>query len=171
MSRTRRERIIDEKRRLRVVRCWYALHLVAIVAVIAGLLIRNGPPDSWGFAIGMAAWLGSFAISSVLLLTGGLLGVYETQIPVTTIKVIASVVSLGSGFLLYGLSLVTTPVLLIAGMILRLAVIAVQRLLGLRLASATEIDSRDGDHRRGSRLLSREREHAPGTPKAGHRER
>ena len=170
MSGIRRERVIDEKRRLRVVRWWYALHLVAIVAVILSLLIRNGPPGSWGYAIGLGAWLGSFATSSVLLVTVGLTGVYERPFTVATVKGLVAAIAIAPGFLLYGIGLMTTPVLFVIGVIARGIVIGIQRYLGVSVP-ATEIGSRDCDHRRGSRMLSRERERAPLTPKAGHRER
>ncbi|MGU3292957.1 hypothetical protein [Williamsia sp. M5A3_1d] len=132
MNGIRHERIIDEKRRLRVVRCWYALHLVVIVAVILGLLIRNGPPASWGFAVGLGLWLGTFATSSVLLLTVGLLGVYEKTSTVVTVKGLAASIAVATGFLLYGLGIMSTPILAVIGIVLRLVVLTIQRALGVR---------------------------------------
>ena len=137
MNAVRHERIVDERRRRRIVRWYYATHLIAFIGVIFGFLIRFGPPADLAYAAGMTLWLGGFGASSVLLLTGGLLGIYETSTSVTTIKVTAALVSLLSGFLIYGLGIITTPVLLLAGILLRALVMWVQRRLGLQRAPAT----------------------------------
>jgi hypothetical protein len=165
MDDERNERVIDEKRRVRVVRRWYATHLAVIVVVVVALLIWNGPPQSLGLALAIVAWLGTFGVASVLLLTGGLLGVYESGINVFTIKAVATVAALGSGFFLYGLGFLTTPVLLAIGVALRLAVVGVQRRLRIRRASPEEIAARYGHHDRENGLLSRERDRAPFAPR------
>lgn len=119
---------------MRVVWCWYALHVLAVVAVIAGVLIANDPPANVGLALGLSLWLGTFATSSILVVTAGLTGVYERTSPVLATKAVAGGIAGLTGLPLYGLGLVSTPILVLLGVLLRLAVIGIQRLLGLRLA-------------------------------------
>ncbi|GAA1457558.1 hypothetical protein [Williamsia maris] len=74
-----------------------------------------------------------WATSSWLVLTFGWIGVYMA--PTTAWPVIggATVIAVMSGFLFYGVSIVTTPVLLLVGVSVRGVIVGIQRWMGIRL--------------------------------------
>ena len=129
-------RPLTEDRRHRVTR-WFVGAQFAVIAttllVWLGIAIHEDmhlADPSAGLIVGL---LVVFTTSSWLVLTFGWIGVYMA--PTTAWPVIggATVVALMSGFLFYGLSIVTTPVLLLVGVSVRGLIVGIQRWMGIRL--------------------------------------
>lgn len=131
-------RPLTEERRHRATLRFVILQCVVLVTVTVIAWLRSDA-DVAGFPV--AGLLFAWGASSWLVLTFGWIGLYTS--PSTTWCVIgaASVAAFGSGMFFYGVGIITTPILLLAGAFGRAVVVVIQQWLGIEFVAATSSPS------------------------------
>lgn len=129
-------RPLTEECRHRVTRWFVGLYCITalvVVVVIAALWFAHGARHVDGGAFVVVPLLYVWGMSSLVVLTFGWIGVYVAPATVWGVIAAAFVIAVMSGFLFMLISVITTPVLFVAGAIVRWIIVAVQKKLGIRL--------------------------------------
>ncbi len=139
-------RPLTEEHRRRVARryvgSYFVIGLAALVAICTAWVVNIEGPVDVPIVVIIGPLLYLWGMSSLVVLTFGWIGVFMSPSTVWVVIGGASVVAVMSGFIFFAVSLFTTPVLFVAGAIVRAIIVMIQRWMGIRLvAGATPTTS------------------------------